>query len=217
MLAWDVAKGALFAIADNASLGIVGQIAEHGFGFDVKAQSQDFYLGAAAGSAVTGGVGTTTASGGTGAAVALVASGAGAPAAVPAAGVAAYGGAVAVKSAVAGTTYSAMAANATTGGSGPVQAGKEGESRASAHEDLGARERYTGESGKPRVSDGSTPTKLNEVKNVAKQGWTSQLKDAAAQAKGTGRQFQLWLRPTTTITAPLENARQAGEVVVRCF
>ena len=103
-------------------MGAVGHLAQHAGGFNVQAQNRDFYLGAAVGSAVTGGVGTGAATGCSGATVALLASRAGAPGAV-----AAYGGALVAMSAVAGVTYAAMAASASSGSGGEGKASEKTE------------------------------------------------------------------------------------------
>ena len=211
----DRLNGAGYAIQDNLTFGLSGLV-QRAAGFDVTKQSRAFYEGAIAGSGITGALGTGTAAGGTGLTALEVSSGVGAPGALVTAPVAAVGYAEAVKSAAAVVTYAAMAANAS-GGSGPVKAGQDGEAQANQHEDLGARERYTGESGKPRVSDGSTNSSVNEVKNVKYQAKTSQVKDGIAHAKSTGRQYQMHVRKGTgtTLSKPLQQAEKAGEVVIK--
>jgi RHS repeat-associated protein len=108
-------------------------------------------------------------------------------------------------------------AMAMNGGTGPVNKGKSGEAQVKAIEDIGPRENFRGQSGNNRITDGSTSSAVNEVKNVVKQGWTSQLKDSAELASRTDRIFQLWVPKGATLTRPLEAAREAGKVVVRCF
>ena len=70
-------------------------------------------------------------------------------------------------------------------------------------------------SGKMRFPDALTRTALTEVKNVARQGWTAQLKDFAAIAKMKGVDFELWVRQNTILSKVLEAARDAGEVIIK--
>jgi RHS repeat-associated protein len=68
--------------------------------------------------------------------------------------------------------------------------------------------------GRDRIPDGinnSTKT-LSEIKNVAKQGWTQQLKDYATHAKANGLKFDLYVRPNTQLSGPLVNQINAGTV-----
>ena len=44
---------------------------------------------------------------------------------------------------------------------------------------------------------------LSEIKNVAKQSFTKQLRDFSAIAKSEGLQFELYVRSTTKLTGPL--------------
>jgi len=68
--------------------------------------------------------------------------------------------------------------------------------------------------GRMRFPDEITPTLIKEVKNVARQGWTKQLKDYAALARQDGKAFELWVRESTRLTAPLQAAVDRGEVVI---
>ncbi|BDU73592.1 RHS repeat-associated core domain-containing protein [Mesoterricola silvestris] len=124
--AWDVIKGAAYAIADNASLGAVGGMAEKYFGFNPSGQNRDFYMGAAVGSLASGEMGATTAAGGAAGGLATSPTGAGA---VVGAAIAVYGGAVAVKSAGAVVTNLAMAAKADSPYSGVQDPKAVGEGR----------------------------------------------------------------------------------------
>jgi len=69
-------------------------------------------------------------------------------------------------------------------------------------------------SGKTRFPDEITATTIKEVKNVAKQGWTAQLKDSAEIAKQTGKTFELWVRKSTVLSGPLQAAEKAGQVFI---
>ena len=66
-----------------------------------------------------------------------------------------------------------------------------------------------------RVPDGLTATTLTEVKNVARLGLTNQLRDFAAFAKATGREFDLVVRSTTELSKPLQDFIRAEGINVR--
>lgn len=52
---------------------------------------------------------------------------------------------------------------------------------------------------------------IKEVKNVAKQSYTAQLRDYVGLAKQNGYTVELWVRPSTKLSGPLERARLRGE------
>ena len=60
--------------------------------------------------------------------------------------------------------------------------------------------------GRDRIPDGLTSSVLTEVKNVAYQGWTRQLKDYATHAQQQGLRFELWLRDGATPSKQLLQA-----------
>lgn len=64
--------------------------------------------------------------------------------------------------------------------------------------------------GRTRIPDGMTRSVLSEVKNVKSLSYTQQLRDFAKYAGQTGRQFDLYVRPTTTLSGPLQNAIKNG-------
>jgi len=66
-----------------------------------------------------------------------------------------------------------------------------------------------------RVPDWIKEKKLLEVKNVAKQGWTAQLKDYAEFAKSNKLQFQLYVRSDTELSRKLRKAQAAGQVTIK--
>ena len=66
-----------------------------------------------------------------------------------------------------------------------------------------------------RVPDGLTATTLTEVKNVARLGLTNQLRDFAAFAKATGREFDLVVRSTTELSKPLQDFIRTEGINVR--
>lgn len=69
-----------------------------------------------------------------------------------------------------------------------------------------------------RFPDNLTTTTLTEVKNVASQGLTKQMRDYITISQGTGRTFELYVRgplaPSgqTVLTGPLLDAVKAGSV-----
>lgn len=66
-----------------------------------------------------------------------------------------------------------------------------------------------------RVPDGLNSTTISEVKNRAYQAWTRQLRDFDAFARESRLQFELWLRPDTRVSRPLQDAINRGDVVRR--
>jgi RHS repeat-associated protein len=68
------------------------------------------------------------------------------------------------------------------------------------------------ESATIRYPDILTQTTIGEVKNVAKLSFTQQLQDYLAFAQGTGRTFDLYTRPTTGLTGPLQQAISSGQI-----
>jgi hypothetical protein len=51
---------------------------------------------------------------------------------------------------------------------------------------------------------------VSEVKNVANQSFTQQLRDYLDFAQQTGRSFDLYMRPTTNISGPLQDVMDSG-------
>jgi hypothetical protein len=68
-----------------------------------------------------------------------------------------------------------------------------------------------------RVPDGlnATTRVLSEVKNVANLSYTNQLRDYVLWARANGYTFELWVRPTTTLSGPLQEAVANGHIVLR--
>jgi hypothetical protein len=65
--------------------------------------------------------------------------------------------------------------------------------------------------GRMRIPDGLIPGKsLSEVKNVDKLSLTSQLRDYLQHAESEGLQFDLYTRPDTQLSGPLQNAIDKG-------
>jgi hypothetical protein len=63
-----------------------------------------------------------------------------------------------------------------------------------------------------RFPDQLTSTTLTEVKNVQSLSFTKQLRDYSAFAQQNGLQFNLYVRPTTTLSGPLQSAVSNGEI-----
>ncbi len=56
---------------------------------------------------------------------------------------------------------------------------------------------------------------IGEVKNVGSLSYTSQLRDFASYASGNGYRFELWVRPTTQLSGPLQQAVSSGDIMLR--
>jgi hypothetical protein len=110
-----------------------------------------------------------------------------------------------------GQTFQSYTVHRLTPGPSRCGRGQAGENAVRAQHDIGDRAPYTGASGKDRISDGTTPTVLSEVKNVKRQGYTQQIKDAVQYAKDSDRRFDLYVRSDTHLTEPLTDAIRAGD------
>jgi hypothetical protein len=104
--------------------------------------------------------------------------------------------------------------NSNKGGTEPNKIGQQGEAATKGGRS-GFKEKYRGESGKDRISDFSTNSTIEETKNVKYQYWSTQLNDAAARAKETGKTFILWIRKSTKISEQVKVQRRAGNVVIK--
>jgi Restriction endonuclease fold toxin 7 len=56
---------------------------------------------------------------------------------------------------------------------------------------------------------------IGEVKNVKSLSYTNQLKDFAAYAEKNKYAFELWVRPTTKLSGPLQKQVEAGKITLR--
>lgn len=97
-----------------------------------------------------------------------------------------------------------------------VELGRAGEAAADIVKNT---ERIASESGTaayrvPDILDHSAMV-IGEVKNVESLSYTSQLRDFASYASGNGYTFELWVRPTTQLSGPLQEAVSSGEIVLR--
>jgi RHS repeat-associated protein len=67
-----------------------------------------------------------------------------------------------------------------------------------------------------RVPDRLTDEVLTEVKNVKKLPYTRQLRDYAAYCKANPPlKFVLWVRRSTKLSGPLEQAKNSGEIIIK--
>lgn len=72
--------------------------------------------------------------------------------------------------------------------------------------------------GRDRIPDGVTDeaiSVISEVKNTATLSYTRQLKDYRDIAQATGRQFHLYVRSTMKLSAPLQEAIDNKEIILR--
>jgi len=70
-------------------------------------------------------------------------------------------------------------------------------------------------SGQIRIPDGLNATTLTEVKNVGTLSYTQQLRDFTTYSQANGLDFQLWVRPTTKLTGPLQQAVANGHITLK--
>src|SRR5262249_52429203 len=83
--------------------------------------------------------------------------------------------------------------------------GSEGEARASIDPKAKVRIPSATNTASYRIPDALTDTTLTEVKNVGRQGLTSQIRDFMYYATKTGRRFDLIVRQNTVLTRELED------------
>ena len=69
--------------------------------------------------------------------------------------------------------------------------------------------------GRGRIPDGLTGTTLTEIKNVANLSYLRQLRDFADFATQSGRVFELYVRPSTTLSGPLMDAIRRGDIILK--
>jgi hypothetical protein len=113
------------------------------------------------------------------------------------------------------TALAARAAPVIAGGTAAAaKVGKAGEDAVRRVEEIGEKVAIQ-IANRVRIPDGVTSDVVTEVKNVASQSYTQQLRDYSAFAAETGRQFNLWVRPDTSLSGPLQNAISSGEINLR--
>ncbi|WP_237155615.1 RHS repeat-associated core domain-containing protein, partial [Oryzibacter oryziterrae] len=97
----------------------------------------------------------------------------------------------------------------------PGTLGKEGEAAVRKLYDIGEKPTSPiemGIKGKGRIPDGMTTETISEVKNVGKQSLTSQLRDYLDFAGRTDRTFNLYTRPETKLSGPLQSLIDDGNI-----
>jgi hypothetical protein len=92
--------------------------------------------------------------------------------------------------------------------------GQAGEAAVRAAVNIGPKEAIK-VAGRTRIPDGLTRTVLSEVKNVKSLSFTQQLRDFSSFAQQTGRRFDLFVRPGTQLSGPLQQAVQQGTINLR--
>jgi hypothetical protein len=103
---------------------------------------------------------------------------------------------------------------ANTGGAASVRLGHAGENAVRSVYDIGPKASAE-VAGRTRIFDGLTDTTVSEVKNVARQSFTLQLRDNLSYAQSTGRTFDLYVRQDTYLTGPLRDAFGRGDINLR--
>jgi hypothetical protein len=63
-----------------------------------------------------------------------------------------------------------------------------------------------------RIPDELNSSVIGEVKNVSSLSYTSQLRDFEAYAQHEGLTFNLYVRGSTTLSGPLQDAVNAGDI-----
>jgi hypothetical protein len=109
---------------------------------------------------------------------------------------------------VVGVVATGVAAN---GGAAAVRTGQAGERAVQGAFQIGEKTPFN-VLGRDRIADGMTETTISEVKNVAYQGYTQQLKDYVTYSIDHGLQFDLYVRRGTTLSRPLEEAIGLGQI-----
>jgi hypothetical protein len=67
-------------------------------------------------------------------------------------------------------------------------------------------------SGQIRIPDALTESTLTEVKNVDSLSYTQQLRDFTTYSQANGLDFQLYVRPSTQLSGPLQQAITNGQI-----
>ena len=98
-----------------------------------------------------------------------------------------------------------------TGPGAAVAVGRAGEEIVRALTNIGAKTRMV-VNGRVRIADGKLGRSISEVKNVAYQAYTRQLRDFADAARENQGVFNLFVRYNTKLSLPLQDAIIRGEV-----
>ena len=91
------------------------------------------------------------------------------------------------------------------------QLGREGETAVREAIDIGEKTKIA-VNGRNRIPDGLTRETLSEVKNVETLSYTRQLRDYSEYAQANGLRFDLYTRPSSRLSGPLQDAIDKGLV-----
>lgn len=94
---------------------------------------------------------------------------------------------------------------------GRRQLGMQGEAAVHGAYDIGSPGAFN-INGRDRMADGLTDTRLSEINNVGYLAFIQQLRDYSDYAQQTGRRFDLYTRPVTILSGPLQNAINSGRI-----
>ncbi len=93
-----------------------------------------------------------------------------------------------------------------------AQLGQEGEAAVRGAYDIGDKLPFE-INGRSRIADGLIPGEsISEVKNVGYQAYTQQLRDYVDYAQQNGLRYDLYTRPDTILSSPLQNAISSGRI-----
>ncbi|CAM3529471.1 hypothetical protein XNC1_2917 [Xenorhabdus nematophila ATCC 19061] len=90
------------------------------------------------------------------------------------------------------------------------KAGREGEAAVKSVYNIGDKRKISVGEDRYRIPDGMPDKALNEVKNVKRQGLTRQLKDYSDYAQKERLDFNLFMRPDTKVSKPLQEQIDKG-------
>lgn len=107
-----------------------------------------------------------------------------------------------------------IATEAGPGGIEPVLQGQAGEAAVRGSYDIGDKATAVID-GRTRIFDGLNSDAVSEVKNVASQSYTQQLRDSVSYAQANGLRFDLYVRPDTYLTGTLRQAVSDGLINLR--
>jgi RHS repeat-associated protein len=96
-------------------------------------------------------------------------------------------------------------------GINPVIRGRQGEDSVRNSCTIGEPTRFE-INGNRRISDGTTPSTLSEIKNRQYTPYTQQLRDSLDYSNSTGRSMDLYLPPGGRVSAPLQRAIDSGQI-----
>jgi len=96
----------------------------------------------------------------------------------------------------------------------PNAIGKAGEEAVQGTYNIGSKVKIR-VNGRGRIPDGLTDDVLSEVKNVQSLSFTKQLRDFSTFAQMSGRRFDLYVRASTKLSKPLQEAIKSGKITLK--